>query len=492
MFDQASLQTATSAGVHNVFEDHFRCPANFADFRVEGKTGDSGFFRFGADMVCFGRLFGGETENAVSERLKDAIHCTRVESGACYLPFDIDEIIENLRWERYQFPAERNLRQPPSESIFRKTYYAVRPVLPVPVRKYIQQAALRGWDRIPFPSWPVDQTVDRLFDRLMQLSIRANGGEPVPFIWFWPDGFSSCAIVTHDVETEAGRDYCNSLMDLNDSFGIKSSFQLIPEERYRVPESLLRVMRKRGFEVNVHDLNHDGNLFQNHDEFLRRVSRINAYGKKFHAAGYRSGVLYRNLDWYNSLQYSYDMSVPNIGHLDPQPGGCCTTKPYFIGNILEIPVTATQDYSLLHILRDYSIDLWEQQMRLIREQNGLASFIIHPDYVIDRRARNVYTALLSRLAELRKDENLWVPLPRDVNYWWRHRRKMTLVRKRDQWQIEGPEKHRARIAYACLEGDRLVYKIERAPKPLKLVRAAMPCSAENSAGATPAGSAPAQ
>ena len=59
------------------------------------------------------------------------------------------------------------------------------------------------------------------------------------------------------------------------------------------------------------------------------------------------------------------MSVPNVAHLEPQRGGCCTVMPYFIGDILELPLTTTQDYSLFHILGDYSIALWKQQIELI-------------------------------------------------------------------------------------------------------------------------------
>ena len=61
--------------------------------------------------------------------------------------------------------------------------------------------------------------------------------------------------------------------------------------------------------------------------------------------------------------------------------------PYFVGNIVELPVTTTQDYSLFHVLKDYSIDLWKQQLGLIRGRNGLISIISHPDYLIESRAR---------------------------------------------------------------------------------------------------------
>src|SRR5437016_10068499 len=79
--------------------------------------------------------------------------------------------------------------------------------------------------------------------------------------------------------------------------------------------------------------------------------------------------------------------------------------PYFIGRILEIPLTTIQDYMLFHLLGDYSIDLWKRQLAMILEHNGLASFIVHPDYIIERRARGVYEELLDHLSFLRTQRN---------------------------------------------------------------------------------------
>src|ERR1700757_3918549 len=101
--------------------------------------------------------------------------------------------------------------------------------------------------------------------------MEAKGVDKVPFIWFWPDAAKSCLMMTHDVENAAGRDHCAELMDLDDSFGIKASFEIVPEERYSVPESLLASLRERGFEIVIQDLNHDGRLFDDKKEFLRRA-----------------------------------------------------------------------------------------------------------------------------------------------------------------------------------------------------------------------------
>ncbi len=450
------------------FLEYFRCPPSFVDLRLKGELlPEPGFFRIGPDLTLYGRVSAGQTFRDSSGALDDVSTALCVEKDACVLSFDLDEVVDNLRRERYH-GAMPVVRRSATKAIGRKTYYAMRPFLPTSVRKHLQRVALRGWDRANFPAWPIDQTVDRLFDRMMECVIRANSGLRIPFIWFWPDGFASCATMTHDIETDAGRDSCGALMDMDDAFGIKASFQVVPEGRYEVSDKFLGTLRERGFEINVHDFNHDGDLFRDRAEFLRRVARINDYGRKFHAAGFRSAVLYRNLDWYEFFDYSYDMSVPNVGHLDPQRGGCCTTKPYFIGKILEIPVVATQDYTLFNILRQYSMDLWDQQIALVLKQNGLITFIVHPDYLFRKRAREVYSTLLSRLAQLRGQSKMWIPLPRELNDWWRSRNEMRLVKEGSAWQIEGREKHRARIAYASLNGDRVVYAFHPEFQPHEL------------------------
>jgi hypothetical protein len=330
-------------------------------------------------------------------------------------------------------------------------YYMVRPILGVAVRKHLQQRYFRGWQKIPFPRWPVDHTVENIFERLLALAMRSRNIERLPFIWFWPEGNPSCTIMTHDVETATGRDFCAQLMDFDDSFGIKSSFQVVPEKRYAVPQSFLESIQKRDFEVNVHDLNHDGRLTCNREEFMRRAERINFYGRQFGALGFRSAVMYRNTDWYEALDFSYDMSMPSVAHLDPQQGGCCTVMPFFIGKILELPLTTTQDYSLLNILNDYSIRLSKEQVSLIQAKHGLISFIVHPDYIIDMSARRVYRDLLQHLSDMHRRGETWIALPKDVAEWWRLRSELTLAKAGGSWRIEGKGCERARLAYAVID-----------------------------------------
>jgi hypothetical protein len=305
----------------------------------------------------------------------------------------------------------------------------------------------------------VDTTVEEIIEFVVRLVLGEGQHQPIPFVWFWPEGKQACAIMTHDVETSQGRDFCDALMDVDDSFGVKASFQVVPESRYKVPASYVTNIVQRGFEVNVQDLNHDGRLFDDYAEFQRRTRAINEYAGLYKARGFRSAILYRNVDWLNLLQFEYDMSIPNVAHLDPQQGGCCTIFPYFIGGILEIPVTMTQDYTLFHILRDHTLDLWREQSSRIMARHGVLNFIIHPDYLAQDKEMRIYKELLAYLVDLRAKSGLWTPLPCELSQWWRQRSRMKIVKTPEGWEIAGEGKERARLAYVKFENGKLTYDL---------------------------------
>jgi hypothetical protein len=450
-----TLDPTTPGNLCKALLDRYRCSTEFANFQLAGQLAPgSGYFRFGQRLTCYGQLASGLTTDGANGNLYDALQDVTVRNGCVALPFDPDQTIDSLRFERYVNNSKTGW-----DRWLKDIYYTFRPFLPVGLRKPIQRAYLKSRAEEAFPRWPVDTTIEDLCEQLMLLSMEARGVEMVPFIWFWPHGAESAVTITHDVETEKGRDFCDELMKIDESFGIQASFQIVPEERYAVSAAFIESIRKRGHEVNVQDLNHDGNLFRDLEEFKRRAQKINMYAQWFGASGFRSAVLYRNCDWWRELQFSYDMSTPNAAHFDPQQGGCCTVMPYFADEMLEIPVTTTQDYTLFHLMNDYSLDLWKMQTSQITASRGLVSFIVHPDYIIEEKARRAYLDLLGFLQGLRQKQNLWFALPGEINQWWRARQQMRVVKHGDEWKIEGAEAEYASLALAKRTGDRLAYEI---------------------------------
>ena len=400
--------------------------------------------------------------NAFTDHYRFAEGYSRVDLSSAL--FDPTEAVDNFRYERYANSSATNGNGSHMKRLLRSAYYLIRPALPVSVRKHLQRTALRGWEKLPFPRWPVDCSVEEIFERLLKVCLESHDGARMPFIWFWPDGYQACTIMTHDVETAAGRDFVPRLMDIEESFGIRSSFQLVPEQRYEVPKAYREDISARGFEVNIHGLNHDGHLFDERLEFERRARRINEYAREWAVLGFRSPVLYRKQEWFSALEFSYDMSVPNVAHLDPQRGGCCTVLPYFIGDILELPLTTTQDYSLFNIIGDFSIELWKRQMDLILQKSGLASFLIHPDYILGADTSRVFHSLLEYLTGICADRHVWCPLPKQVDAWWTQRNSMKLECRDGKWHVVGPGSERARVAYASLSGTDVVYQFEESQR----------------------------
>src|SRR5580704_8149408 len=314
-----------------ILSEYYRTPLTLpVPYAGGASRNGTGFFRFGADVVCYGECSSGVAADVQGSAAFDASKAMVADSETS-LPFDASKIVDNLRKEHYvkQLAGRKGLTH---HALIREAYYSVRELLPVWVRRHLQKAYFKDWQNLQFPHWPVDFTVDSLHESFLRLAMIAQGCERLPFIWFWPEGASGCVIMTHDVETAAGRDFTSSLMDIDLSHGFKAAFQVVPEKRYEVPDSYVNGIRARGFEFNVHDLNHDGQLFEEKGEFLRRAKKINEYVKRYDARGFRAGAMYRNLDWYDAFEFSYDMSVPNVAHLEPQRGGCCTVMPFFVGD----------------------------------------------------------------------------------------------------------------------------------------------------------------
>jgi hypothetical protein len=430
--------------MNNSLADFYKCPEHLVNLSSSTEQSE-------VDTLA---LFQGDALSA-------SARWAAFGESAPRLPLDASRIVDNLRLERYTKRWSSTTSSLLASEAARRLYYQIRPALPDSLRRTLQRIFLGDWDRLPFPQWPVDTSVEEIFEKLLLLAMKIGGLESVPFIWFWPDGAASAVIMTHDVEGPAGLAFLPSLIDIDDEFAIKTSFQLVPEKRYAVSKGLLDLIRKRGCEVNVHGLDHDGNLFGDRKAFLRQCKRINHYVQEFGAEGFRSACMYRNVDWYEELHIRYDMSVPNVAHLEPQRGGCCTVFPYFIGQILELPLTTVQDYSLFHILRDYSLELWKKQVDLILERHGLISFIAHPDYLLNKRSRDVYKNLLGYLSDLQGDKKVWIPRPAEINRWWRQRHAMKLVFEDGKWNICGEGQERARIGLAHIHGDRIVFSLEQ-------------------------------
>src|SRR5712691_7760001 len=151
-----------------ILSDYYRCPPNFAKFALAGELSEeSGYFGFGQNTICYGQSSSGFRAKLPSDSLYDALRDVTLEASTLRLPFDPAQVIDNLRCERYVANSNGGKRNFISKTAVKHAYYLVRPLMPVSVRRHFQRRYLRGWNEIPFPAWPVDHTVDRIFEKLL-------------------------------------------------------------------------------------------------------------------------------------------------------------------------------------------------------------------------------------------------------------------------------------------------------------------------------------
>jgi hypothetical protein len=258
--------------------------------------------------------------------------------------------------------------------------------------------------------------VDFVHDTLARL-MRARGVDAVPFVHFWPNGHRWALVLTHDVETATGQALVPALAKIEEQLGFRSSFNLVPE-RYTLDHELIADLRRRGFEVGVHDLNHDGKLFNSRRRFRRRAVRINQHVRDMGASGFRAALMHRNPEWMQDLELDYDLSFFDTDPHEPIPGGTMSIWPFQLGRFIELPYTLVQDYTLTAVLGERTPRIWTEKAEFVAGKLGMVLLNTHPDYLLQDGNERIYREFLEAM---RNRGGYWNALPQDVARWWRDR-----------------------------------------------------------------------
>lgn len=306
-----------------------------------------------------------------------------------------------------------------SHGILVRTYFRLKPYIPRSFRWVLRRIRTPRIMRRSSNVWPIDETAC---------------GKPLNWKG-WPGGKKFALVFTHDVESEQGLGKVRDLANMEMAYGFRSSFNFIPEGSYADPVALREWLAENQFEVGVHDLNHDGHLYESRESFGEKAKSINGYLGKWGAVGFRSGFMLRQLDWLHDLNVLYDTSTFDTDPFEPQPEGSHTIFPFHVrppANVagpgyIELSYTLPQDSTLFLLLREKTPEIWKRKLDWIAKHGGLALVNIHPDYVDfsgSTSSASCYPASLLKefmdYIQSEHDGKFWNPLARELALWYRN------------------------------------------------------------------------
>jgi glycosyltransferase involved in cell wall biosynthesis len=294
-------------------------------------------------------------------------------------------------------------------------YYRLRPLIPRRLQLVLRQSRA-GRQYRNSCHWPIWE----------------EAASPPPGWSGWPGGKRFAVVLTHDVEREAGLVHCGDLADIEKERGLRSAFGFVPR-RYRTPERLRRTLVDQGFEVIVHDLDHDGKLFRKWQSFKERSRAINGYLREWETRGFSSGSMHHNLPWISQLNIDYSISTYDVDPFEPQACGlgrifpCWVQSPNGEGSgFVEMPYTIPQDFTLFVLLGEQNDATWRRKLDWIAEKGGMALIKTHPDYMVfpnerkrsDGYAVELYANLLDYVTA-RYGGEAWFAQPSEIARFWR-------------------------------------------------------------------------
>jgi peptidoglycan/xylan/chitin deacetylase (PgdA/CDA1 family) len=366
----------------------------------------------------------------------------RSEDGSVFLPFDPDDAARTVLREAYlELTTSRFEAQ--TTTLARAAYYRLRPFVPRGVQLALRRRFARVQDHPAFPRWPVESALHDLYDFVLGL-VDEIAGQPVPRLASWPDGKSWAVVLTHDVETAVGYARVEAVLDVERRKGLRSAWFFVPERDYRVADEQVAMLRASGCEIGLHGLHHDGRDLSP-PELSVRVPAMRAWAERWGAAGFRAPATHRSWELMPQLGFDYDSSYSDVARYEPQAGGSCSWLPFFIEDLVELPITMPMDHTLFEVLGHSDGSAWHEKAAFLRERGGMALLLTHPDYLDEARLRE-YECFLEEVAG---DLTAWCALPWEVSTWWRDRAASRVVHGGAGWTVEGPAARKARIEFGA-------------------------------------------
>ncbi|MDP4117263.1 MAG: hypothetical protein Q8903_14095, partial [Bacteroidota bacterium] len=151
--------------MNKAIEEYYKLPENYFNFTTSPPRKANNDFFYLNEILCFGKAGNHKCYSEIS-----ADHTIT-------LPDNLNDVINNLRLEKYI--EDKNIAF--QNNFLTDIYYNTRSYIPNILRHQLQKFSMRNWDKITFPDFPVDTTVENIFESIIIEFLKINQNEKVPF-----------------------------------------------------------------------------------------------------------------------------------------------------------------------------------------------------------------------------------------------------------------------------------------------------------------------
>nr|CRH05324.1 protein of unknown function [Candidatus Magnetococcus massalia] len=321
-------------------------------------------------------------------------HC--VAQGSSWLfpaALNLDHI-EALAWQPL-----RELRAytpiPPTSSRLPISYQRIPPRVRSWIASLLGRRGLKKLaDPNRFPGWPLDLSSDFAAD--------CTGENPS----LWREG-ATPVILSHDLDSQEGVENLERwFLELEERYGARS-MNYVVACGWQLDRGQMARIKARGHELGIHGYDHaNRTAFVGAAERQERLDAMQQVAQQIGATGYRAPSLLRTPELLAALagRYRHDSTIPTAGGLFPMPdNGSATARPYWLGELLEIPLSMPRDGSLRFLGHspEQISQIWIHSAQQIARSGGVVVLLTHCEerFSGNPEMLSAYEAFLAFIAE---------------------------------------------------------------------------------------------
>jgi len=334
--------------------------------------------------------------------------------------FDVEATIKFLLNEQYLTPRK------PLSSFLPFHYHLV----PAGARMLLKKAFILAEKKIPrrdkisFPSWPVESSVEALRHIFLNCAGLLNNMDTKLFPP-WPAGKKFTVILSHDIDTNEGFRNIDKFAEIERRHNFRSCWFVVGRF-FAAHKEQLATLLQDGFEIGCHDYLHDNRLtLLSAGKMKDRLLKCNEMLREFAVTGFRSPSLLRSRPMFEAVadSFIYDSSVPDTELFlqTAARSGCCSVFPYVIlKGLIELPITLPLDSTLIALgfSPDQIYETWKEKLAWLKRLGGIAHIDTHAEshYCGNNDILKIYEKFLTLVSG---DSECWIAKPQEAVLWWK-------------------------------------------------------------------------